>query len=161
MRPHRPADQLPSRGIRVGVDLVDVDRLSRLLASDPTIEQQLFTPAEVGYCAGKRRRDEHLAARFAAKEAVLKALGTGLGAGIGWTDVEVQNSYTGKPSVRLGGGAGRRAERIGVVDLDISLSHLDRFAIAEAVALTADRCEQPGRPDRQPRAAAPQEGARR
>lgn len=121
--------------IAVGVDLVRVDRVDRLLDDNPEAEQDIFTERERAYCADKRNRGAHLAARFAAKEAVLKALGTGLGPGTRWHDVEVVNTPLGRPRVRLSGGAGARAERSGVTDVEISLSHSGEYAVAHAVLL--------------------------
>jgi holo-[acyl-carrier protein] synthase len=119
--------------IAVGVDLVEVDRIRRLLADNPAAEQDIFTGRERAYCAAKRNRLAHLAARFAAKEAVLKALGTGLGPGTRWTDVEVVNTPLGRPRVRLCGGAGDRAEKAGASSVELSLSHSGEYAIAHAV----------------------------
>jgi holo-[acyl-carrier protein] synthase len=112
---------------------VQMSRLSRLLADNPAAEQEIFTGRELGYCAGKRNRLAHLAARFAAKEAVLKALGTGLGPGVRWTDVEVVNTPLGRPRVRLNGGAARRAAQAGASSVEISLSHSGDYAIAHSV----------------------------
>ena len=93
---------------------------------------RVFTETERAYCAGRRNRDAHLAARFAAKEAVLKALGTGLGPGMRWTDVEIVNSPLGRPSVRLSGAALAAARRLGG-GVALSLSHTGDYAIASAV----------------------------
>ncbi|MFE4259744.1 holo-ACP synthase [Streptomyces sp. NPDC056883] len=119
--------------IAVGVDLVEVDRVRRLLADNPAAEEDIFTGRERAYCAAKRNRLAHLAARFAAKEAVLKALGTGLGPGTRWTDVEVVNTPLGRPRVRLSGGAGDRAAQAGASSVELSLSHSGEYAIAHAV----------------------------
>lgn len=97
--------------------------------------EALFTPGELEYCRGKRRRYEHMAARFAAKEAVLKAFGTGLSQRMRWTDVEVVNERTGRPGVRLAGAVAAFAERNGLRDLDISLTHTGDLALAHAVAV--------------------------
>jgi holo-[acyl-carrier protein] synthase len=119
--------------IRVGVDLVGVERITRLLTDHPQVMPELFTAREIAYCGRKRRRDMHLAARFAAKEAVLKAFGTGLGQRMRWTDVEVVNGPLGKPNVRLHGEVAARARRQGMTGIDISLSHFSDLAIAGAV----------------------------
>jgi len=95
----------------------------------------LFTERELAYCAGKRRRHEHLAARFAAKEAVLKALGTGLVRRMRWTDVEVVNDGSGRPRVRLSGEVAALAERRRLAGLEISLAHSAGLAVAEALAV--------------------------
>ena len=120
---------------RVGVDLVGVARLARLVDEQPGIAETIFTARELAYCAGKRRREEHLAARFAAKEAVLKAFGTGLGQRMCWTDVEIVNEVLGRPRVCLRGEVAAWAERSGLTDLDVSLSHTADLAIAQAVAV--------------------------
>ena len=121
--------------VRVGVDIVGVDRLRRLLAEHADALDTLFTHREQSYCLGKRRRYEHLAARFAAKEAVLKAFGTGLGQRMHWTDVEIINEALGRPRVHLHGEVAVWAERRRLADLDVSLSHTEGWAIAQALAV--------------------------
>jgi holo-[acyl-carrier protein] synthase len=125
----------PEQQLRVGVDLVDVQRLRRLLAAHSDRHEELFTTAELDYCRGKRRRDEHLAARFAAKEAVLKAFGTGISRRMRFTEVEVLNERSGRPRVRLTGSAASFAERHGLSQLDVSLSHTEGLALAHAVSV--------------------------
>jgi holo-[acyl-carrier protein] synthase len=120
----------------VGVDLVDVARLERLLAGIPGNAMGVFTARELTYCGGKKRRSEHLAARFAAKEAVLKAIGTGLGPRMRWTDVEVVNDVFGRPHVKLSGEVATAARRKGLGEITISMSHSGGMAIAQAVALS-------------------------
>ena len=122
--------------VSVGVDVVDVPRLTRL-AEQPTGLSRVLTEREVAYCRSRRRPGEHIAARFAAKEAVLKALGTGLAAGIRWTDVEILKTGGGRPVAVLHGAAARLAAERGLRHLDVSLSHTDQLAIAHAVALWA------------------------
>jgi holo-[acyl-carrier protein] synthase len=118
---------------RIGVDVVAVARVGRLLAEHPGGVHELFTPEEIAYCGRKRHRDVHLAGRFAAKEAVLKALGTGLGQHMRWTDVEIINGPLGKPGVSLRGEVAASAERRGLAGIDVSLSHSAGLAIAGAV----------------------------
>jgi holo-[acyl-carrier protein] synthase len=127
--------------VRVGVDLVAVARVARLLGEQPQAVDELFTPTEQAYCDGKRRRFEHLAARFAAKEAVLKAFGTGVGQRMRWTDVEIVNNPLGRPRVRLHGAVAQRARRRGLREVDVSLSHTAELAIAQAVAVLGGRPE--------------------
>jgi len=116
--------------VRVGVDLVEVDRLRRAWTRHgQRFLDRLFTPAEQAYC---RRRWPSLAARFAAKEAVAKALGTGL-RGIGWHEIEVL-SDRGRPVVRLTGRARDRAQALGLVHFALSLSHTAQLAVAFVVA---------------------------
>lgn len=128
--------------IRVGIDVVGVDRLRRLVEGDRERQQALFTAGELAYCEGKRRRYEHLAARFAAKEAVLKAFGTGVSQRMRWTEVEVVKERSGRPGIRLAGAVASYAERHGLEQLDVSLSHAENLAFAHAVAVwrRGDEC---------------------
>jgi holo-[acyl-carrier protein] synthase len=121
--------------IRVGVDLAEVDRIGRLLADHPDGVHELFTRHEIEYCLRKRAHDMHFAGRFAAKEAVLKAFGTGLGRRMRWTDVEIVNQPLGKPDVRLHGEVAARAERRGLTGIDLSLTHSRTLAMAGVVTV--------------------------
>ena len=122
----------------VGVDMIEIPRVARVLKRHPErFLRRVFTPEEVAFCRGRVRE---LAARFAAKEAVMKALGTGARS-VAWRDIEVLPDWRGKPLVYLTGGAERRAEVIGLDAIDVSLSHLDEFAIA-VVVCTQERREQ-------------------
>ena len=123
----------PGTTTTVGVDLVEVARIARLDRQTGGLAGVL-TPGELAYCRGRVRPPEHLAARFAAKEAVLKALGTGAGGGLRWTDVELVNDEAGRPRVLLHGAATVLAARRGLADLDVSLSHTAELAIAHVVA---------------------------
>ncbi len=95
---------------------------------------RVFTAAELAYCGQGPQRFRRLAARFAAKEAVLKALGTGLRRA-SWTDVEIEHDELGRPLVRLGGGVAELAGRAGVAQVLLTLSHTDQYGAAQAVAL--------------------------
>jgi holo-[acyl-carrier protein] synthase len=118
--------------ITVGTDIVSVSRVRRLLSDNTSAAGELFTAHELSYCEGKRDRFVHLAARFAAKEALLKALGTGLGPGMRWTDVEVRNDPRGKPRLVLHGSAAAQVD--GAAGLtDLSLSHTGDHAVAVVV----------------------------
>ena len=119
--------------LRVGVDVVGVSRIERLVRDDERRQQTLFTRRELEYCHGKRRCYEHMAARFAAKEAVLKAFGTGISQRMLWTEVEVLNERNGRPTIQLAGAVASFAERHGLADLDVSLSHAEGIAIAQAI----------------------------
>jgi holo-[acyl-carrier protein] synthase len=125
----------PEQQLRVGVDIVGVERLRRLLCEHADRQAELFTAAELEYCRGKRRRYEHLAARFAAKEAVLKAFGTGVSRRMRFTEVEVLNEPSGRPRVHLRGSVARFAERHGLSQIDLSLSHAEGIALAQAVSV--------------------------
>lgn len=144
---HNLADMVRTRGgdgahrvkLRVGIDGVAVARLKRVVADDERRQATLFTERELAYCRGKRRCYEHMAARFAAKEAVLKAFGTGISQRMRWTDVEVVNDPSGRPRVRLGGAVASFAERHGLQDLDVSLTHTEDLAFAHAVSVWDER----------------------
>jgi holo-[acyl-carrier protein] synthase len=120
-------------GSSVGVDLVEVARIARL-AARPIGLASIVTVAELEYCCSRKRPDEHLAGRFAAKEAVLKALGTGRAGAIRWTDVEVVNNAAGRPIVHLHGACAAYARAHGLLTLAVSISHTADLAIAHAVA---------------------------
>ena len=113
-----------------GVDIIEIDRVADVLArhGDRFLEK-IFTPDEVRHCRG---RVSELAARFAAKEAVMKALGTGI-RGVGWKDIEVLPNRRGKPLVFLSGRGAQRAEQIQMRGLEFSLTHSKLYAIASAV----------------------------
>jgi holo-[acyl-carrier protein] synthase len=111
----------------VGIDLLEIERMERALERHPRLAQRLFTDAELDYAGGKARPGRHLAARFAAKEAVIKALG--LSGGFGLRDIEVVAGEP--PSVRLSGRAAEAAEGLRV---DISLTHSRDNAAAVAFA---------------------------
>jgi holo-[acyl-carrier protein] synthase len=120
----------------VGVDLIEIPRVERALARHGDhFLARVFTPAETLYCRG---RAPELAARFAAKEAVSKALGVGMRMlardGISWREVEVVGDTRGKPCIRLSGRAAERAEDLGLTEWAISLSHTREHAIAFVVA---------------------------
>jgi holo-[acyl-carrier protein] synthase len=134
----RPADDEVRVGgganVTVGVDLVEVRRLARL-AAEPLGVAGVLTERELQYCLGQRRPADHIAARFAAKEAVLKAFGTGLAHGMRWIDVEILKERGGRPIVALHGSAASLAAERRLHRIDVSLSHTEEIAIAQAVAL--------------------------
>jgi len=118
-----------------GVDMVDCARLRESIdRHGRRFLERVFTPAELAYCLGKKRETEHLAGRFAAKEAVLKVLGTGWRDGINWTDIEVLNAPSGQPHVRLSGRCREIADQRGLATILVSISHIATHAIASAVA---------------------------
>jgi holo-[acyl-carrier protein] synthase len=119
----------------VGIDVIEIDRVKRVLARHPErFLSRVYTPEEVAYCRG---RVSELAARFAAKEAVMKALGTGA-RGLAWREIEILPNQRGKPLVYLHGLARERAQRIGLRGVDISLTHSRDLAIAAVVGAADD-----------------------
>ncbi|MEX2219030.1 MAG: holo-ACP synthase [Phycisphaerales bacterium] len=118
-----------------GIDLVEVARIAEMLdAHAERFLERCFTPREAAYAGDGRRRVEHLAARFAAKEAVLKALGTGLRDGMSWTEIEVVALPSGQPGLSITGRVGEVAAQRGITDWSLSLSHTERYAVASAIA---------------------------
>lgn len=130
-------DQAAS-SVGLGVDMVEVARMDAILARTPTFASKVFSEGERAYCESKAHPAMHYAARFAAKEAVVKALGLGFTSGISVRDVEVVRTEEGRPEVVLSGRARQIADEMDVTDIPLSLSHTATDAIACAMALTAD-----------------------
>jgi holo-[acyl-carrier protein] synthase len=120
----------------IGVDAVDIERFRRSLARTPSMHERLFTPDELAYVRPKADPVPSLAARFAAREAVMKALGVGLGA-FGFQDVSVERAASGEPSLVVTGVAQQLAEAAGVSHWHLSITHTDTVAIAYVVASSA------------------------
>ena len=119
-----------------GIDLVDFSRIERMAKRHgKRFISRVFTKAEQQYAEKNRNKIEKLAGRFAAKEAVLKLLGTGWRGKIAWTDIEVKNNPSGQPEVFLSGEVKKIAQKTGIKQISISITHTANFAIASAVAL--------------------------
>jgi holo-[acyl-carrier protein] synthase len=118
----------------IGVDLMEPARLERSLAEHgDRFEERVFTPGEIADCTDRADRAQALAARFAAKEACLKALGTGWAEGLGFSQIEVVRAENGRPEIRLNGRAAERADEIGVKSIHVSLTHQPTMAAAVVV----------------------------
>ena len=118
--------------LTTGVDIIEIERIQRAFQRwGDRFLRRIYTEDEAAYCRG---RPPNLAGRFAAKEAAMKALGTGL-RGVGWKDIEVVRNRAGAPSVRLHGRAKLRAEALGVRELSLSFSHSRDYAVAFVVGL--------------------------
>lgn len=123
--------------VGLGVDIVEIGRMRKILDRTPSFARKVFTEAEQAYCNAKANPATHYAARFAAKEAVCKALGTGiLVDGMHMTDVEVVRDHRGKPAVALHGRMKEIAEEQGVLDVPLSLTYTHSVAVANAVVIT-------------------------
>lgn len=117
--------------ISVGVDIIEISRVAATVERfGDRFLKRIYTDGEIAYCRG---RAPQLAARFAAKEAVMKALGTGT-RGVGWQEVEVTRKRTGEPGIQLHGRAAARAEKLGIDRLALSISHSREYAIASVVS---------------------------
>src|SRR5690348_15358080 len=118
-----------------GIDIVETGRIRRLIEEHGRhFLDRVFTANEQAYCdANKKRTLEHYAGRFAAKEAVLKVLGTGWRGGIAWTDIEVRSEPSGQPKVSLTGECERIAASLGITHWHVSISHIETHATASAI----------------------------
>ena len=118
-----------------GIDIVEVLRIAQMIERHGELFiRRVYTDHEIAYCSTKKAATQHYAGRWAAKEAVLKALGTGWVRGISWRDVEVRHKPGGAPTVALRGGAKEVLERSGITHMHISISHCRSHAIAYAIA---------------------------
>jgi holo-[acyl-carrier protein] synthase len=117
-----------------GIDIVDISRFERFVKEDNILLfRRLFTTAEISYCTARKRSAQHFALRFAAKEAFLKALGTGLREGLSWLDMEVVHDHYGKPEMALSGGAEHLFTTTGLTRCFLSLSHDGNCAVASVI----------------------------
>ncbi|MFZ1685494.1 MAG: holo-ACP synthase [Candidatus Zixiibacteriota bacterium] len=116
--------------IGVGIDQLDIARVERELAGTTGFREQVFTEVEVAYCEAKAHPAMHYAARFAAKEAFMKGLGTGWRDGIGFGEIEIRNDSMGRPALQLRGRAQEMAQDRGVTAIHVSLTHTRTFAAA-------------------------------
>ncbi len=114
----------------LGVDLVEVARMEKALARGERIVKRLFTPGEIEYCRRHKEPARHFAARFAAKEAGMKALGTGWSNGVGWQNFEVRLDPRGRPHLLMSGRAAELAKAMGATHTVVSLAHDGGFSIA-------------------------------
>lgn len=127
----------------IGIDILEIARMERTLARRPSFATRIFTEEERRYCENTARPAEHYAARFAAREAVLKALGCGFGYGVGFKDVSVGHAENGRPVALLSGEAARVAQEQGVLEILLSLSFTRENAVANAVLVTEEVKPQP------------------
>lgn len=120
-----------------GIDLVDCPRIEAMIERHgKRFIERVFTASEQAYAEANKNGIEKLAGRFAAKEAILKLMGTGWRGKIAWTDVEVINNSSGQPEVTLSGEVEKIAGKLGIKHISVSITHTANFAIASAVALT-------------------------
>ena len=120
--------------VGLGVDMEEITRLGDAIKRHGRIFlERIFTPAEIAYCERHRDPVERYAGRFAAKEAAMKALGTGWGQGVRWRDIEVARQPGGRPTIIFHGVARERAERLGGRQISLSITHTGNFALAEVI----------------------------
>ena len=121
----------------LGVDIVEIDRIEALMHDKgDAFTRRVFTDWEIATCLSRARPMQHFAGRFAAKEAAFKALGTGLGSGVSWKSVELVNEPSGRPVLRMGGGAAKRMKKLGAGKAWVSVSHGLLHAVATVILET-------------------------
>ena len=122
--------------IGIGTDIVECLRIGRMIEEyGELFLKRVFTDREIHYCQERKRATEHFAGRWAAKEAILKCLGSGWRRGLAWTDMEIRNDPSGQPRVLLCAGAKDLAQSLRISDILISISHCRAYATAYAVAV--------------------------
>ena len=127
----------------IGTDIAECLRIARMVERHGELFiNRVYTASEIAYCQSRRQATQHFTGRWAAKEAVLKALGTGWVRGITWRDVEITNQPNGRPGVTLRGGAKEVAEKLAIQEIHITISHCRTHATAFAIA-TGDRQPKP------------------
>ncbi|PLX21890.1 MAG: ACP synthase [Salinivirgaceae bacterium] len=114
----------------IGTDIFEVARIKQAMEKDPLFIKSVFTETEINYCHPRKRKEENYAARYAAKEALMKALGTGWRDGIKFTDIEIENNELGKPEISLTGIAKQIADKLEVSTIHLSISHTKEIANA-------------------------------
>jgi holo-[acyl-carrier protein] synthase len=120
----------------IGTDIIECLRIAKMIERHGEIFlTRVYTTHEIEYCTARKASTQHYAGRFAAKEAVLKALGTGWTRGIHWRDIEVRNEMGGKPKIALSGAARELCEKLGITEMHISISHCRTHATAYALAV--------------------------
>ncbi|MBX6312405.1 MAG: holo-ACP synthase [Isosphaeraceae bacterium] len=120
----------------IGTDIVECPRIGKMIEQHGELFlRRVYTEREIRYCQARKHAIEHFAGRWAAKEAILKAIGTGWSRGICWTDLEVRNGANGQPRVLVRGGAKDTALARGIGDILISISHCRTYATAYALAI--------------------------
>ncbi len=121
----------------IGIDIVEVERIRDVSRRwGDKFEQRVYTAEELAYCGGAPSRYSRLAARFAAKEAALKALGTGLTTGMYWKDVEIQANVVGKPLLVMHGEVRRYAQELRIGTAFVTMSHTNVYAVAQVMLIS-------------------------
>lgn len=122
--------------IGLGTDIVEIVRIGQMVERHGEhFINRVFTDDEIAYCQRRKHSYQHFAGRWAAKEAVMKALGTGFVKGIHWRDIEVVPNKAGKPSIELRGGARDLAEQMGITEMMITISHCRAYATATVIGV--------------------------
>ncbi len=120
--------------MRIGTDITEVERIQHMAEMHPGFITTVFTEQEIAYCEKKRFKHEHYAARFAAKESVMKAVGRGWLQGLQWTDIELVNRSSGEPAIRAHGTLQKAMRERGIASFAVSVSHCRHYAVASVIA---------------------------
>jgi holo-[acyl-carrier protein] synthase len=120
--------------VGLGLDIAEIDRVEAAITRHgAAFLDRIYTPREAAYCERHKNKYERYAARFAAKEAAMKALGTGWRLGVRWRDIEVANAPSGKPTLNLAGVARQFADGLGVKEISLSITHSGNLALAQVI----------------------------
>ena len=129
-------NDIPGNLISIGTDIIECVRIAQMIEKHGEVFlQRVFTQREILYCSSRKAATQHYAGRWAAKEAVLKVLGTGWAKGIQWTDIEVVNEVSGAPIIKITGKAAEIARERGIRDVIITISHCRAYATAFATGV--------------------------
>jgi len=122
--------------VGIGTDIIEVSRIEKMIDKHgQTFLKKVYSEKEIEYCQPRKGAKQHYAGRWAAKEAVLKTFGTGWAKGIQWNEIQLLNETGGKPKIVLTGAAEKWAQKIGIDEIQISISHCHKFAVAFATAI--------------------------
>jgi holo-[acyl-carrier protein] synthase len=128
----------------IGTDIIECLRIGKMIEQHgEQFLRRVYTDREIRYCQARKHATEHFAGRWAAKEAILKAIGTGWARGVAWTDLEIRNEPGGRPNVLVRGGAKEAAIERGIGDILLSISHCRTYATAYALALAPTKGAAP------------------
>ncbi len=135
--------------IGLGTDITECLRIARMIERHGELFiNRVYTPEEIKYCQSRKQSTQHFAGRWAAKEAILKALGTGWRKGISWRNIEIRNEPGGRPVVAVRGGVKEAVEQLGVAEIHVTISHCRSHATATAIAVgKAEKSEGRGASD--------------
>lgn len=120
----------------IGTDIIEVTRIQNVMERDIGFREKIFTAVEIEYCESKKNKFQHYAARFSAKEAMLKAIGTGWRFGIRFSDIEIYHDELGKPLIRVFEKAKEWSEKLAISKIHVSLSHIKEMATAIVIIET-------------------------
>ena len=132
--------------IGIGTDITECLRIARMIERHGELFiNRVYTPEEIRYCRSRKQTTQHFTGRWAAKEAILKALGTGWQRGIAWRDIEIRNEPDGRPVVAVRGGVKEVVEQLAIAKLLVSISHCHTHATAYAIAMGRERSDESSR----------------